>query len=601
MANYYLINFNEGDIDCWNLKATLNEKWKINPIFNSQDKTGNKPRKGDKVIILQSGFINAKSESGQSCCSFKAAGVFINNKEVEILKDYFVFDNIKYNKNLRLQLFKSQADAENHSIPTNEERSRVYELSDADYKIFEDFLKTNHESRNFYYFGLGKADEDFFITGDAKWGKRNPDGAAILGLKSIKLDKFYDTNRLKPKCGDFSLMFAATGTRNEKQPSKYFGKITTVSENENCIKFDIVKVDEIMYRQMRKNAKLSLDKFSNVNISAHFKPFPVSKEAFEKMLTLCLPLLSHHNIVFNGAPGTGKTHMAKQIAKMLDARMKFVQFHPSYDYTDFVEGLRPVVNTANDTIGFERRDGHFKEFCAEAAENMAASMGKKIDWKNGTLDERTKGKEDLKKFVFIIDEINRGDMSKIFGELFYSIECGYRVSSEKLADAIDIKKNSEYAVQTQYHNLIKDGEPFKNGFFVPDNVYIIGTMNDIDRSVESMDFAMRRRFTFIEITPEEAKGMLYGKLTLELANEAVKKMDAINKIISEEIGSEYQIGPAYFLDLKDDSDFESLWEQRIKPLIKEYRRGEDKDDNKNLFEKLKNMWDNPTSEIKSAQ
>ena len=189
-------------------------------------------------------------------------------------------------------------------------------------------------------------------------------------------------------------------------------------------------------------------------------------------------------------------------------------------------------------------------------------------------------------------------MSKIFGEMFYSIEYGYRVSADKLEEAI--KENSKYTVQTQYQNLIKDSKGkhyFQNGFFVPDNVYIIGTMNDIDRSVESMDFAMRRRFTFIEITPEEAKGILYSNLTPDLAGVAVEKMDAINEIISKEIGPEYQIGPAYFLDLKDETDFKNLWKQRIEPLIKEYRRGEDKDENKTLFDKLQKRWNDPTSEF----
>ena len=97
--------------------------------------------------------------------------------------------------------------------------------------------------------------------------------------------------------------------------------------------------------------------------------------------------------------------------------------------------------------------------------------------------------EDNRTFIFIIDEINRGEISKIFGELFFSIDPGYRGEKGR--------------VQTQYQNMIEDGDVFKKGFFVPDNVYIIGTMNDIDRSVESMDFAMRRRFAWAEVTAEE--------------------------------------------------------------------------------------------------
>ncbi len=149
------------------------------------------------------------------------------------------------------------------------------------------------------------------------------------------------------------------------------------------------------------------------------------------------------------------------------------------DYTDFVEGLRPNIN-AN---GFERRDGIFKAFCSKAANDYESNKDN--------------------KYVIIIDEINRGEISKVFGELFFSIDPGYRGTKGK--------------VDTQYQNLIKADEkmpndsskdyPFINGFYVPENVFIIGTMNDIDRSVESMDFAFRRRFAFKEIKAEDSKAM----------------------------------------------------------------------------------------------
>ena len=147
--------------------------------------------------------------------------------------------------------------------------------------------------------------------------------------------------------------------------------------------------------------------------------------------------------------------------------------------------------------------------------------------------------DNTKKFVFIIDEINRGEISKIFGELFFSIDPGYRGESGR--------------VKTQYQNMITDEhDPFYEGFYVPENVYIIGTMNDIDRSVESMDFAMRRRFAWKEIKANENTGMLdsFG----ELKDEIVSKMNRLNNAIWNEetnegiegLSAAYHIGGAYF-------------------------------------------------------
>ena len=155
-------------------------------------------------------------------------------------------------------------------------------------------------------------------------------------------------------------------------------------------------------------------------------------------------------------------------------------------------------------------------------------------------------------FIFIIDEINRGEISKIFGELFFSIDPGYRGKKGK--------------VQTQYQNLITEDDPFKDGFYIPDNVYIIGTMNDIDRSVECMDFAMRRRFTFKEITAKEsAKNM-------ELSDGATERMTSLNNAISEIEGlnSSFHIGAAYF---KDEEDYDALWNLKLEGLLREYLRG----------------------------
>lgn len=265
-----------------------------------------------------------------------------------------------------------------------------------------------------------------------------------------------------------------------------------------------------------------------------------------KVHTLTENLKQNYNIILRGAPGTGKTYLSKQIAAEMigcsadkldgSGQFDFVQFHPSYDYTDFVEGLRPVQ--VNGSIGFEPKDGTFKSFCRRADD------------------------QEDKPFVFVIDEINRGEISKVFGELFFSIDPEYRGTAG--------------SVSTQYSNLFES----EKKFYIPKNVYIIGTMNDIDRSVDTFDFAMRRRFTFEEITAEDSQVMLQ-------MNETKKRMDSLNrKLVSSEIGltADYQIGASYFKGLEDekkDITADSLWKSKLQPLLKDYFRGE-----RNAEEKL---------------
>lgn len=330
-------------------------------------------------------------------------------------------------------------------------------------------------------------------------------------------------------------------------------------------------------------------------------------------------------IVKYGPPGTGKTYKAKESARLqfdiwkdfyasgnnsydFNNHIETVQFHPSYTYEDFIEGLRPIL--VNDQSQLCLQNGAFKDFCIKAGkwEKDLFELDSKKNWKEMTINglqrylsekgldwkekehwkyifdysqngnAATKIFDALPPYFFIIDEINRADLSRVFGELMYCLE--YR--------GVDGCIKTQYSkLNTPKEGMLTIGSEYM--FFIPNNVYVIGTMNTIDRSVESFDFALRRRFSWEEVGPDitllrnhlakNYKG--WEKLADRLA-------DLNSKICNEKqlLGSDYQIGHAYFWNLPDpkmkDLSVNQLatiiWNDRIKPLLQEYLRGTGRED-----------------------
>jgi len=383
----------------------------------------------------------------------------------------------------------------------DEQEYTLYNENNHKRRIFQNFLDAKAGDKVICY----EANPTKQITGLAIVSHEQ-DGAQIVFEKQETLTSPIDFATIKeiPELAEMEFL---------QNPNGSFFKLT---KEEYEFLLDLIRESNI--------GQTSKDAYEPYTKEDFLKEVYMSRDDFDTLQQL---LKTKKNVILQGAPGVGKTYSARRLAYAImgckdESRISLVQFHQNYSYEDFIMGYKPVGNS------FELQRGIFYKFCISAANNPD------------------------KDYFFIIDEINRGNLSKIFGELLMLIEKDYR--GEKITLAYKDEK-----------------------FFVPKNLYIIGMMNTADRSLAMIDYALRRRFSFFNLKPgfnsdgfKEYAGKFNNPHFDSLIN-AVKALNA--KIVSDDsLGEGFEIGPSYFCEQKEITDqwLRSVVKYEIVPMLQEY-------------------------------
>ena len=354
--------------------------------------------------------------------------------------------------------------------------------------------------------------------GDVVFVKKGNNG--ILGKGIVESDYEYDADRADEYSNVRKVNWTNKGdwTVNHQSPQKTLTDITLYSDFVQEIK-DLFEDDDIVDDEQEVS-------YPEYTVENFLDDVYMSEDDYSRLVGL---LKNKKNIILQGAPGVGKTYAAKRLAYSMMGvkdveRVMMVQFHQSYSYEDFIMGFRPSAT------GFELKKGAFYNFCKKA----------EVDSDN--------------EYFFIIDEINRGNLSKIFGELFMLIE------NDKRGNALQLLYSDEK-------------------FAVPKNIYIIGMMNTADRSLAMLDYALRRRFAFFDIKPGfETPGFREYRMALdnEKFNKLISCVENLNGVIAtdESLGEGFCVGHSYFCNLQpdtiDDNWLYGVVEYELIPLLKEY-------------------------------
>ncbi|HNE93575.1 MAG TPA: AAA family ATPase [Chitinophagaceae bacterium] len=344
--------------------------------------------------------------------------------------------------------------------------------------------------------------------------------------------------------------------------------------------------------------KKTLKNLSEIRFDEYWKIVEKIKESFKTGETLASisheawdfdfisDLFENKNIIFYGAPGTGKTYKTLEAIKRLSDndsdKFCFMQFHPSFTYEDFIDGIKPAGINEQDQLKLEIFNGKFKEFCIKVHKDNLKKL---------------KENNKLENYYFIVDEINRGNLSTIIGETFFCLEDNYRVKYfDKDGNAYTdeqtlINGNLSSLIELQNSNLIanlKDDKKDKLAmvktsnkilFGIPENIHFIGMMNDVDKSIDTFDLALRRRFLWIR--KEFDENVIIEQINAKNKKNYLDRIEKLNNYINKELGlgSSYEFGHSYFLKIEfedgkniNKDSLSKLFDNHLKPVLKEYIR-----------------------------
>ena len=335
----------------------------------------------------------------------------------------------------------------------------------------------------------------------------------------------------------------------------------------------------------------------------------------------------YNQLVFVGPSGTGKTYQVRKFARKNTKGYegcKFVQFHPSYEYSDFIEGLRPVniINTTNATN--VRLDGVFKAFCrkivednlehavpgfstlySEKKQKVVQEIFEAIRDKKEALEDGSEVRDfdmdsreyifehGVRDYYFIIDEINRADASKVFGDVMFALDEDYRgienrfdtrlsnLKCYRIIQADDIGKTNYTTSHIGFAEQMKF-DCFERGFFIPRNLHIIGTMNELGGMEADFDFSLKQKFRWIKINPSEIMKASLNEMLKDKdiywLDQFANNLNLVNRLISEGFSDEYCLGPAFFRKLGETPDtIDEVFDLDVEPVLKEYLKGKPDD------------------------
>ncbi len=539
----------------------------FNPLLKVLNKVGEgKPSNITKLVLDEFKFSNEeldeKSKTGVSLIYNQVA--WARN----YLKDGGLISNEKRGVWSLTELGKNKTLTDKEAFELFNSIQSKFKKQDDEINLSYDVLLENSEEiepLNFWWLNanpkiwsmsiLMEGDRETYTTHNEKGNKRRiykyfeavKPGDLIIGYESTptkQIKAIYEVtkgihNTTKGEEIEFQLVekLEIPVHWNDLKNNSVLQNCEVFSNNQGSL-FKLTEVEYDIIREIIDNKNINLEKLlQSCNIKKYKftedidKPF-ISENDFLQTVAL---LRRKKNIILQGPPGVGKTFIARKLAyeimqEIKDANIEMVQFHQSYSYEDFIQGLRPTQKG-----GFDLRDGIFYSFCQRAFAHPD------------------------RPFFFIIDEINRGNLSKIFGELMMLIE----------AD----KRDEKFALKLTY------AEDEEDRFYVPENLFIIGTMNTADRSLAIVDYALRRRFAFVTLQPdygENFRSFLITKgLTVSMVEHICSSVTKVNGKIKEDInlGEGFQIGHSYFCTFTVGEDENNWWNEilgfELKPLLEE--------------------------------